>query len=175
MVMSSRDRSRRVGIFGETQVRTSPRSQYRCLTNETASPLTCPENYNCMITMHLELNFGCCNNIECAENWGICRDYGQKGCMGNALDDVVCASIVGSILQWYVLLGRLDLALHAYQRLQLARGTQLRPLCTHLCTRSNTYVLFLWMRNHICGHPRTCDSDERRCSDRSFGSYGSSQ
>jgi hypothetical protein len=93
--------------------------------NEIASPLTCPENYSCMTTVRLELQFGCCNNIECISAWGICRNYGQKDCMGNNLDDGLCSSIVGPILQWYVL----DALLDASSPLTNISSSQEAPYC----------------------------------------------
>lgn len=71
------------------------------LTHGTASPVTCPQDYNCITTQRALNLFGCCNNIECKDNWGVCRPYGQTDCMGNALPDAVCSSIFGPILQWY--------------------------------------------------------------------------
>jgi hypothetical protein len=72
------------------------------LTFITAAPVTCSEGYNCVQAGKYSQGFACCNEVECLADWGICRPYGQKGCMGNSLEDDVCASIYGPILQWSV-------------------------------------------------------------------------
>ncbi|KAL1792579.1 hypothetical protein ACET3X_009086 [Alternaria dauci] len=65
----------------------------------SALPITCAEDYNCVTTQHIQLGFACCNNIECLDNWATCRPYGQTDCMGVALPEDTCSSIYGSILQ----------------------------------------------------------------------------
>ncbi|KAF1993614.1 hypothetical protein P154DRAFT_395171, partial [Amniculicola lignicola CBS 123094] len=69
------------------------------IRGNSALPLTCPQNYNCITTFRFVLAFGCCNNIECLDNWATCREYGQNNCMGVNLDEAVCSSIYGSILK----------------------------------------------------------------------------
>ena len=68
-----------------------------------ASPLTCPDSYNCITTIIAHEAFACCNSIECLDNWGLCQNYGENNCQGYNLDADICSSIYGSILRWYVL------------------------------------------------------------------------
>ncbi|KAH9875046.1 hypothetical protein J1614_004534 [Plenodomus biglobosus] len=69
------------------------------ISGNSASPLTCPNGYNCATATHTDPVFGCCNNIECLDDWGWCRDFGQGGCQGYDLDDTVCTSFLGPLLQ----------------------------------------------------------------------------
>ncbi|KAF2850939.1 hypothetical protein T440DRAFT_423772, partial [Plenodomus tracheiphilus IPT5] len=69
------------------------------VSGNSASPLTCPNGYNCATAMHTDYVFGCCNNIECLDDWGWCRDFGQGGCEGYDLGEAVCTSIFGPVLQ----------------------------------------------------------------------------
>ncbi|KAH6870272.1 hypothetical protein BKA58DRAFT_173730 [Alternaria rosae] len=69
------------------------------IRGNSALPVTCAENYNCITTQHLELGFACCNNVECLDDWTTCRPYGQTDCFGYALPEDTCTSIYGSILQ----------------------------------------------------------------------------
>ncbi|USP81105.1 hypothetical protein yc1106_08379 [Curvularia clavata] len=69
------------------------------IRGDSASPVTCGAGYNCVTTIRTALGFACCNNVECSNNWGACRAYGQTDCMGYDLDEGTCSSILGSILQ----------------------------------------------------------------------------
>ncbi|KAH7377275.1 hypothetical protein BKA66DRAFT_588825 [Pyrenochaeta sp. MPI-SDFR-AT-0127] len=70
------------------------------IRGNSASPLTCPDGYNCATTAHALPVFACCNSIECINDWGVCQDYGQTDCQpqGIKLPASVCSSIYGSIL-----------------------------------------------------------------------------
>ncbi|KAH9864875.1 hypothetical protein IAQ61_008820 [Plenodomus lingam] len=69
------------------------------VSGNSASPLTCPNGYNCATAIHTDAVFGCCNNIECLDDWGWCRDFGQGGCQGFDLEEGVCTGIFGPVLQ----------------------------------------------------------------------------
>ncbi|OAL57306.1 hypothetical protein IQ07DRAFT_675343 [Pyrenochaeta sp. DS3sAY3a] len=64
----------------------------------SASPLTCPENYNCISTVRAQPAFACCDSIECLNNWGLCNNFGVSDCNGFDLPAGSCSSIYGSIL-----------------------------------------------------------------------------
>ncbi|EMD96184.1 hypothetical protein COCHEDRAFT_1069667, partial [Bipolaris maydis C5] len=69
------------------------------IRGDSASPVTCGAGYNCVTTIRAQFAFACCNNIECINDWSICRPFGQTDCMGNNLPDDTCSRIYGSILQ----------------------------------------------------------------------------
>ncbi|EMD69090.1 hypothetical protein GGP41_004895 [Bipolaris sorokiniana] len=69
------------------------------IRGDSASPVTCGAGYNCVTTLRAQYAFACCNNVECIDDWSVCRPFGQKDCMGNNLPDDTCSRIYGSILQ----------------------------------------------------------------------------
>ncbi|XP_014559451.1 hypothetical protein COCVIDRAFT_24177 [Bipolaris victoriae FI3] len=69
------------------------------IRGDSASPVTCGAGYNCVTTVRAQYAFACCNNVECINDWSVCRPFGQTDCMGNNLPDDTCSRIYGSILQ----------------------------------------------------------------------------
>ncbi|CAO2649903.1 Nn.00g011950.m01.CDS01 [Neocucurbitaria sp. VM-36] len=61
----------------------------------TTSPLTLPDRYNCITTIHFESPFAGCKNTGCLNEWTVYQDYGQNKYLGYDLQADAC-----SFLNW---------------------------------------------------------------------------
>ncbi|KAI8934852.1 hypothetical protein NX059_008531 [Plenodomus lindquistii] len=107
------------------------------VSGNSASPLTCPTGYNCATAMHTDYVFGCCNNVECLNDWGWCREFGQSGCQGYDLEEPVCTSILGPVLQCSAE------APHCFRYARSSARGDSTTYYSHACGTASTDVLVL--------------------------------